>query len=63
MQQKNSTCEVNTLLFGGLFTRNNLAFSQEGENCESNMSGVIVLNNNQFGDNHTFVDLSCFGHA
>ena len=56
VQQNNSTCEVNTLLFGGKFIRNNLSFLQEGENCQSNMSGVVLINENQFADNHTFVD-------
>ena len=56
VQQNNSTCEVNTLLFGGKFTRNNLSFLQEGENCQSNMSGLVLINENQFADNHTFVD-------
>lgn len=56
VQQNNSSCEVNTLLFGGKFTRNNLSFLQEGENCQSNMSGLVLINKNQFADNHTFVD-------
>ena len=55
-QKDNSTCNVNTLIFGGDFTRNNLNFEQNGINCESNMNGVSVLDNNQFADNHTFVD-------
>ena len=55
-QKSNSLCEVNTLIFGGGFIRNNLNFEQNGENCESNMNGISLLNNNQFADNHTFVD-------
>ena len=55
-QQENSTCNVNTLIFGGSFTRNNLNFEQNGCNCESNMNGVSVLDDNQLADNHTFVD-------
>ncbi|MBC8265372.1 MAG: Fe-S cluster assembly protein SufD [Flavobacteriales bacterium] len=55
-QKSDSTCAVNTLIFGGNFTRNNLNFEQNGSNCESNMNGVSVLDNNQFADNHTFVD-------
>ena len=55
-QEQDSTCDINTLLFGGLFTRNNLNFEQNGFNCESNMNGVSVLDNNQLADNHTFVD-------
>jgi Fe-S cluster assembly protein SufD len=55
-QQKDSTCNINTLIFGGRFVRNNLNFEQNGTNCESNMNGVSVLDKNQLADNHTFVD-------
>lgn len=55
-QDESSTCTLNTFLLDGDFTRNDLSFFQEGENCESNMNSVIVLENNQFGDNHTFIN-------
>ena len=55
-QMKNSNAVVNTLIFGGAFTRNSLAFEQNGRNCESNMNGISILAGNQFADNHTFVD-------
>ena len=55
-QNKDSTATVNTLIFGGNFIRNNLNFEQNGENCESNMNGVSLIDNNQLADNHTFVD-------
>ena len=55
-QEQDSTCDINTLIFGGLFTRNNLNFEQNGSNCESNMNGVSILDDNQLADNHTFVD-------
>ena len=55
-QEQDSTCEVNTLIFGGGFVRNNLNFEQNGVNCESNMNGVSLLDNKQLADNHTFVD-------
>ena len=55
-QEQDSTCDINTLIFGGYFTRNNLNFEQNGSNCESNMNGVSVLDDNQLADNHTFVD-------
>lgn len=55
-QENDSTCEVNTLIFGGGFIRNNLNFIQNGLNCESNMNGVSILDGQQFVDNHTFVD-------
>jgi len=55
-QQQDSSVIVNTLIFGGAFTRNNLNFEQNGSNCDSNMNGVSILDNNQFADNHTFMD-------
>ena len=55
-QLKNANAIVNTLIFGGGFIRNTLSFEQNGSNCESNMNGVSILDNNQFADNHTFVD-------
>ena len=39
-----------------MFTRNNLNFAQNGERCESNMNGVVILDENEFGDNHTYMD-------
>jgi Fe-S cluster assembly protein SufD len=55
-QEQDSTCKVNTLIFGGEFIRNNLNFEQNGSNCESNMNGISLLENSQLADNHTFVD-------
>jgi len=55
-QDEQSTSTFNTLLFGGAFTRNNLNFIQNGKNCESNMNGIVILNNDEIGDNHTYVD-------
>jgi Fe-S cluster assembly protein SufD len=55
-QKEDSICNINTLIFGGEFVRNNLNFEQNGTNSESNMNGVSVLNNSQLVDNHTFVD-------
>ena len=55
-QQEKSTSTINTMLFGGAFTRNNLNFFQNGQNCESNMNGIVILSNNELGDNHTYVD-------
>ena len=55
-QAEKSISTINTLLFGGSFTRNNLNFTQNGAHCESNMNGIIILNNNEIGDNHTYVD-------
>lgn len=56
LQKKDSVSNINTLIFGGKFIRNNLNFEQNGTNAESNMNGISVLNKNQLADNHTFVD-------
>ena len=55
-QDEKSTSTINTFLFGGAFTRNNLNFTQNGVNCESNMNGIVILDEDEIGDNHTFVD-------
>jgi Fe-S cluster assembly protein SufD len=55
-QLQDSNAIVNTLIFGGAFTRNTLSFEQNGSNCDSNMNGISILDDNQFADNHTFVD-------
>ena len=55
-QEEDSACNINTLIFGGEFIRNNLNFEQNGKNCESNMNGISLLDKNQIADNHTFVD-------
>ena len=55
-QSQDSTCNINTLIFGGSFVRNNLNFEQNGSNCESNMNGISILDGSQLADNHTFVD-------
>lgn len=55
-QETGSNSTLNTLLFGGSFTRNNLSFSQNGERCESNMNGVVILDKVEFADNHTYMD-------
>ncbi len=55
-QDEKSVSTINTMLFGGAFTRNNLNFFQNGQNCESNMNGIVILSNDEVGDNHTYVD-------
>ena len=55
-QKEGSICEINTLIFGGGFIRNNLNFEQNGSHCESNMNGISLLDGKQLGDNHTFID-------
>ena len=55
-QEADSVSCINTLIFGGGFIRNNLNFEQNGQNAESNMNGISILNGSQFVDNHTYVD-------
>lgn len=65
MQQQDSVCVVNTLIFGGTFVRNNLNFVQNEKNCESKMNGISILTNDQFADNHTLVEhksANCFSN-
>ena len=54
-QKQDSVCEVNTLIFGGGFTRNNLNFEQNGTNCESNMNNLSVRQKSIYRQPH-FVD-------
>ena len=56
LQKQDSVCNVNNLIFGGEFIRNNLNFEQVGTNAESNMNGISILSDTQLADNHTFVD-------
>ena len=56
VQDSKSCSTINTMLLGGAFTRNNLSFIQNGAHCESNMNGITVLNNTEFGDHHTYID-------
>ena len=54
-QQRDTVASVHTFSFGGKLTRNNLEFSQNGENCVSHMNGISILNGKQHVDNHTLV--------
>lgn len=49
---------VNTFTFtlGGKLVRNNLHLALDGENIESHMYGLYLLNNSTLADNHTVVD-------
>lgn len=54
-QERDSLATVNTFSFGGKIVRNNLDFIQNGENINSFMNGITIINNNQLVDHHTAV--------
>ncbi|QCX53094.1 Fe-S cluster assembly protein SufD [Elizabethkingia sp. JS20170427COW] len=54
-QEKDSLATVNTFAFGGKLVRNNLQFIHNGENINSFMNGITVINKDQFVDHHTSV--------
>ncbi|MFA7446859.1 MAG: Fe-S cluster assembly protein SufD [Weeksellaceae bacterium] len=55
-QERDSVASVHTFSFGGNLTRNNLEFSQKGENCNSILNGITVIGGKQHVDHHTKVD-------
>lgn len=55
-QERDSRVDTHVLSLGGAFTRNNLHFSLQGQNCSSVMNGLYILDQDQFLDNHTRVD-------
>lgn len=54
-QERDTVVGVYTFTLGGQLVRNNLAFYQNGTNCESNLNGVTILEGEQLVDNHTLV--------
>lgn len=54
-QEENSIVKVYTFSIGGKFTRNNLNVYQKGENANSILNGITVINANQFVDHHTLI--------
>lgn len=55
-QQRDSRAHVFTFSFGGKIVRNNLNFYQYGENCNSVLDGITVIEGKQHVDHHTFVE-------
>lgn len=55
-QERDSRASVFTFAFGGKIVRNNLNFYQKGENCNSVMDGITVIDGKQHVDHHTFVE-------
>ncbi|NTW32030.1 MAG: Fe-S cluster assembly protein SufD [Bacteroidetes bacterium] len=55
-QKANSKLSSNTITLNGGFIRNNTNVAINGENCETNLYGIYLVDGNQIIDNHTFVD-------
>lgn len=55
-QQKNSTYSNVTVSLNGAIIRNNLNILLDGENVESNMYGLYMLEGNTLVDNHSIAD-------
>ena len=54
-QERDSLTTVNTFSFGGKLVRNNLDFIHNGENINSFMNGITIINEEQLVDHHTAV--------
>lgn len=54
-QERDSLTTVNTFSFGGKLVRNNLDFIHNGENINSFMNGITIINDDQLVDHHTAV--------
>ncbi|MDN3722903.1 Fe-S cluster assembly protein SufD [Aequorivita sp. SDUM287046] len=54
-QQRDTVCRVHTFSFGGNLVRNNLNFYQNGENCDSTLKGITILEGKQHVDHNTLV--------
>ncbi|MCT4622701.1 MAG: Fe-S cluster assembly protein SufD, partial [Schleiferiaceae bacterium] len=55
-QERDSNVNVGTFSFGGKLTRNNLNFFMVGENIESHMDGITIIEEGQHVDHHTLAD-------
>lgn len=55
-QERDSHVNVGTFSFGGKLTRNNLNFFMNGENIESHMDGITIIEEGQLVDHHTLAD-------
>lgn len=54
--ESNSNFKINTFTKAGEWVRNNLNFALNGENIETWLNGLYLLDGNQHVDNHTHVD-------
>lgn len=56
LQHRSSNFTINTLSFGGQYTRNNLNIVHDNEGIESHLNGLFMGTGSQLIDNHTLVD-------
>ncbi|MFI5218996.1 MAG: Fe-S cluster assembly protein SufD [Bacteroidia bacterium] len=54
-QQRDSKFKINTLTTGGKIIRNKLHIKLDGENCETHLNGLYIVDGSQLVDNHTAV--------
>jgi Fe-S cluster assembly protein SufD len=54
-QERDTVCRVHTFSFGGNLVRNNLNYYQKGENCDSTLKGITILEGKQHVDHNTLV--------
>lgn len=54
-QERDSLTTVNTFSFGGKLVRNNLDFIHNGQNINSFMNGITIIDGEQLVDHHTAV--------
>lgn len=54
-QKKDSLARVKTFSFGGKLTRNHLSFYHKGEQINSILEGITIIDGNQHVDNNTLV--------
>ena len=55
-QQRDSNVRVHTFSFGGKLTRNNLNFYHKGDNIQSTLKGLTILEADQHVDHNTLVN-------
>ena len=55
-QKRDSNVRVHTFSFGGKLTRNNLNFYHKGENIQSTLKGLTILESDQHVDHNTLVN-------
>ena len=55
-QERDSNVSVHTFSFGGKLIRNNLNFYHKGENIQSTLKGITILESNQHVDHNTLVN-------
>jgi Fe-S cluster assembly protein SufD len=56
IQGRDSHFIINTITLNGGWIRNNLNIAVNGENCQTDLYGVYLLDGKQHVDNHTIVD-------